>query len=174
MKTYQSQKFEKRVLLVPLPHFLGTGGRRDGPPGVIRLLQQNRGRPLQAAHLKQHQHVTTLNIGRLIHDDAISLSRGRLRAGRPWRKTKVGESVTAACCVYLWRRNCRECRWWPRCGGGEVVLMGVPARRGTLSIHATRRARAPLPATATQSTTVLGGQILTPPPSFKYLRNMIL
>lgn len=90
----------------------------------------------------------TLNIARLIHDDATSLARGRLRAGRPWRKTKVGESVTVACCVYLWRRNCRECRWWPRCGGGEVVLMGVPARRGTLSIHATRWARAPLPAAA--------------------------
>lgn len=165
MKTHQSQKFEKRVLLVPLPHFLGTGGRRDGPPGVIRLLQQNRGRPLQAAHLTQH---VTLNIGRLRHDDdATSLSRGRLRAGRPWRKTKVGESVTAACCVYLWRRNCQECRWWPRCGGAAARLYWWGSPRGVAHFLSMRRDEPVLPSRqhrATQSTTVLGGQILTPLP----------
>lgn len=69
-RTHQSQKFEKRVLLVPLPHFLGTAGRRDGPPGVIRLLQQNRGQPLQPAHFTQH---VTLNIALYTYDDAISL-----------------------------------------------------------------------------------------------------
>lgn len=71
-RTHQSQKFEKRVLLVPLPHFLGTAGRRDGPPGVIRLLQQNRGQSLQPAHSRHTAR--DAKHSSLYDDDAISQS----------------------------------------------------------------------------------------------------